>query len=69
MKIESTEPLQVWIDEQPFQSETEFETKLEPGRHAIILRVEVSAQSDPELRVQFHRPAESTAQFEVVGGA
>ncbi len=69
VKIESTEPVQVWIDEQPVQSETEFETKLEPGKHAIILRVEVSSQSDPELRVQFHRPAESTAQFEVVGGA
>ncbi len=69
VKVESTEPVQTWVDAQSFLSERDFTVTLEPGRHAIILRVETSSQPKPEIRVQFSRPEGSPAQFEVVGGA
>lgn len=69
VKIESSEPAQTWVDAQPFLSEREFEVTLQPGRHAVLLRVETSSQPNPEIRVQFTRPEGSAVQFEVVGGA
>ncbi len=66
--IESGAPTQVWIDAQPFLEQREFDVKLEPGRHAVILRVEASPSSEPELRVRVTKPEGSTAQLEVVGG-
>ncbi len=69
VKVESTEPVQTWVDAQPFLSERQFKVTLEPGRHAIILRVETSSHPNPEIRVQFTRPEGSPVQFEVVGGA
>ncbi len=67
-KISSTETFQAWIDAEAFESKTELETSLEPGRHAITLRVEVSGRESPDLKVEVQKPAGSTAQFEVVGG-
>jgi len=69
VEVESTEPVQVWIDAQPLLSEKRFEVPLEPGRHAVLLRVELSGQSSPWIRIRFNKPAQSPAQFEVVGGA
>ncbi len=68
VKIESTSPTQTWIDAQPFLDNKEFEATLEPGRHMLFLRVEPNGASPGELRVQFTKPGDSTAQFEVVGG-
>lgn len=69
VKISSTEPCQAWLDSTAFGIQKEFETTLEPGRHQVILRVEVSTNEAPELKVEFSRPEGSTAQFEVVGGS
>jgi putative heme-binding domain-containing protein len=69
VKIDTTQPTQVWIDAQPYLDQKEFTTTLEPGRHAILLRVERTSETAPELRVQFTKPTDSKAQFEVVGGA
>jgi hypothetical protein len=66
--VECTEPFQAWVDGQPVAGPSPFETSLEPGRHFVILRVEISNRTNPELRVKLARPAGSTAQFEVVGG-
>jgi putative heme-binding domain-containing protein len=69
VKIESTAPTQTWVDAQPFLAEKEFTVTLEPGRHALYLRVEPTSGSAAErLRVQFSKPADSAVQFEVVGG-
>ncbi len=68
-KISSTESFQAWIDAEAFESKTDLEATLEPGRHTITLRVEVSDRESPELKVEPTKPEGSTVQFEVVGGA
>jgi len=67
-KISSTETFQAWIDSEAFESKSDIETSLEPGRHTITLRVEVSGREFPELKIEVQKPSGSTAQYEVVGG-
>jgi hypothetical protein len=67
--IETAVPFQAWIDGQPTTPGKTVEAALEPGRHALILRLEIPAEGEPELRVEIRRPEGSTVQFEVVGGA
>ncbi|MGE0605957.1 MAG: hypothetical protein AB7O62_02445 [Pirellulales bacterium] len=67
--VASTEPTLVWIDGQPQLAQPRFELPLQPGRHKITLRVEISDRPSPELSVELSKPAESTVQFDVVGGA
>jgi putative heme-binding domain-containing protein len=66
--VESSAPAQVWIDAQPFVDKSEFETKVDAGRHQIIVRVDAT-HDDAEVRVRVTKPAEDGAQFEVIGGA
>lgn len=68
-KISSTESFQAWLDAEAFESKTDLEATLEPGRHTITLRVEISDRESPELKVEASKPEGSTVQFEVVGGA
>ena len=66
--LENTERYQAWIDTEPAPSMSDFEMTLQPGRHALILRVEISNRPNPELRAAISHPAGSTARFEVIGG-
>lgn len=68
-RVSTTESFQVWLDDQPHQSSTSFEANLPPGRHKITLRIVLSDRESPELKVEVSKPDDSTAQFEVVGGA
>lgn len=67
--LKSSEKFQVWLDDQPMDSQTQFEAQLEPGRHRITIRIEPSVNASPELKVDISRGQDSNAQFEVVGGA
>ncbi len=67
--IASTEKYQVWLDDQPSESMTHIEADLQVGVHKITFRIEVGDQDSPTLKVDVSKPANSTAQFEVVGGA
>ena len=67
--LTSSEKFQVWLDDQPMDSKTQFEAQLEPGRHRVTLRIEPSVNESPELKVEISRGQDSAAQFEVVGGA
>ncbi len=69
VQVHSTEPAQVWIDAEAFESQRQFEVSLEPGRHQVIVRVEISDHPAPELKIELTRPSGSSAQFEVVGGS
>ena len=69
LHVSSTETFQAWIDAEAFDSKTDIEATLEPGRHTITLRVEVSDREVPELKIDVQKPEGSTVQFEVVGGA
>ena len=66
--LENTEHYQAWIDTEPAPSTSDFEVTLQPGRHALILRVEISNRPNPELRAAISHPAGSTARFEIIGG-
>lgn len=66
--LENTEHYQAWIDTEPVPSTPDFEMTLQPGRHALILRVEISNRPNPELRAAITHPAGSTARFEIIGG-
>jgi hypothetical protein len=68
-EIDTAVPFQAWIDGQPASPGKTVEATLEPGRHALILRLEIPAEGEPELRVEVRRPEGSTVQFEVVGGS
>jgi putative heme-binding domain-containing protein len=68
VQIESTEPYQAWIDAQPAPAQASFEVGLEPGRHTLLLRIEISDRGAPEVRVQVTHPQGSTARVEIVGG-
>lgn len=68
-KIASSEIFQAWVDAEAFESKTDIEATLEPGRHTITLRVEISDRESPALKVELTKPEGSTVQFEVVGGA
>jgi putative heme-binding domain-containing protein len=66
--LENTEHYQAWIDTEPAPSTSDFEVTLQSGRHALILRVEISNRPNPELRATISHPAGSTARFEIIGG-
>lgn len=68
-QVASTETVQTWVDAEPFDTRRQFELALQPGRHTITVRVEVSAREAPELKVELTKPEGSTVQFEVVGGS
>ena len=68
-QLTSSEKYQVWLNDQPMDSRTQFEANLEVGRHTVTLRVEVSDRDTPELKVEISRAQDSSAQFEIIGGA
>jgi hypothetical protein len=67
-QIDNTERYQAWVDAQPAPAQPKFEMGLEPGRHTLTLRIEISDSESPELRVQINHPQGSTARVEIVGG-
>ena len=69
MHVHTTEQAQVWVDAEAFESQQQFEVSLEPGRHQVIVRVEVSDRPAPELKIELIRPSGSPAQFEIIGGS
>ena len=66
--IDCTENYQAWVDAQPAPAKSNFEVGLEPGRHFLVLRVEISDRTVPELRVQVGHPQGSTARVEIING-
>ena len=68
-ELKTAEKFQAWLDDQPMASKTQFEASLQPGRHKLTLRLEVGNAENPELKVEVSKSPDSTAQFEVVGGA
>ena len=68
MQLETTERYQAWVDTEPMPPTPDFEVTLQPGRHALILRLEISNRPNPELRAAMSHPAGSTARFEIIGG-
>ncbi|MBS0203936.1 MAG: HEAT repeat domain-containing protein [Planctomycetes bacterium] len=66
--VDSTESVQAWFDSNVIDAKKNSEVELTPGRHQITLRVEVSLRDQPQLRVEFKTPPDSSANYEVIGG-
>lgn len=66
--LETTEKTQVWVDAQPFDEARDFALTLDPGTHAVILRVELSDHPQPLLKLEVNTPADSSAKYDLVGG-
>lgn len=69
VKITSSVPVHSWVDAEAFETQTQYSVPLTAGRHAVYLRVPVTPEGNPELKVEFSAPETSSAKFEVVGGA
>lgn len=66
--VRTTGPSRVWIDDQPFEQQREFESELSVGRHVVTVRVELSDPRSTTVRVECVRPETGGAAFAVVGG-
>jgi putative heme-binding domain-containing protein len=70
VRVHTTETAQVWFDEHAFDTQKQFELSVTPGRHQILVRVEISDRPAPELKIELPRPATTlAAQFEILGGS
>ena len=68
-QVRSTEPWQIWLNDQPQTNSADFEAMLATGRHKLTGRIELSDRLNPELQVDVVRPADSQVQFEVGSGS
>lgn len=68
IEVSSTEPVQVWLDAEPFETTSRIERELPAGKHSFTFRVQVGTAPQPELKVELTRPAGSAAQFVPIGG-
>jgi putative heme-binding domain-containing protein len=66
--VTTPEKFQTWLDDQPMENRQQFSASLTAGRHKLTLRVELGANAGSDLQVEVIKPADSDAQFEVVGG-
>lgn len=71
-EVEHDGPFAIWVDDEPFGSQAQFDTAMEPGRHSVTLRVKAASQpgsqAAKELRLTLVKPSGSQAQFTVVDG-
>ncbi len=67
-KLATNAVSQLWLDDQAFDSQQSFSSKLPSGRHALTLRIEIADQAAPEVMLEIVKPGDSSVQFEIVGG-
>jgi putative heme-binding domain-containing protein len=65
-RLGSAEGVSAWVDGREKEGST-FAAELEPGVHALTLRVDTAARKAP-LKIEVVKPAGSSAEFTVVGG-
>lgn len=63
--VNSTEPVQAWLDVNAFNPQQKFTAELDKGPHTLTLRVALTERDEPELRAEFFQPAGSKARFAV----
>ena len=68
IRLESSQPLQAWIDATPIEVKEETPVKLAAGRHKLIVRVAPAKAEKPMLRASVLKPAGSAAQIDIVAG-
>jgi putative membrane-bound dehydrogenase-like protein len=68
VRVESSDTVTFWIDEDPFEGQSRAVVSLTPGRHRITVRMPAGNGAAPFLRVELHKPADSPVNFELVTG-
>jgi hypothetical protein len=68
ISIQAGPKIQAWVDSQAITSEGGGVVTVESGRHAIIIRAPIVDDPEAMLKVQLLRPAEGSAQYEIVTG-
>ncbi|TWT29498.1 HEAT repeat domain-containing protein [Blastopirellula retiformator] len=67
--LNETAGVRVWIGDDALPEGAPEAVELEPGKHAIYLRIDPAKFSADLLRAKVERPADSHAEYTVVGGA
>jgi hypothetical protein len=59
----------VWIDSEELpRGAAESVLGLEPGRHKVTLRVDITTPAEPMVHLELFKPQGSTCEFSVVDG-
>lgn len=67
VEIDSSAPAHIWIDAEPFETQTKIERELSAGKHTITLRL-VNADSGGTLKADVRKAEASPAQLVIVNG-
>jgi putative heme-binding domain-containing protein len=65
IRVEASEPVTFWVDEEPFEGQSKALVSLTPGRHRITVRLAASSAANSTLRVELVKPADSAINFEM----
>jgi len=68
LQINSTAAASVWYDDVALPNDSQAAIELTKGVHRVTLRLHVGDRSGSTLKVAVVKPADSKAQFDVVGG-
>ncbi len=68
VRVEATEPVVFWVDEDPFEGQTTATVPLSAGRHRLTVRVPAGSTQGATLRVELRKPADSLVNFEMLTG-
>ena len=67
--MNQTTGVHVWLTDDEFRGEDTISTTLVPGRHKIYFRLDARQLGGDTFRAVVTKPADSSAQYTVVGGA
>lgn len=70
LDIMSPVPVHLWVDAEPFEKPQKLTFPLAAGRHKLTLRLDLAGglPADASLNVELKKTAQSSLQFDVVGG-
>jgi putative heme-binding domain-containing protein len=66
--LDSAEGVTAWVEDDEVGSQSQFIRHLEPGRHRVVLRIDLRERSDPGVTLEARRPSGSSAEVVVVDG-
>ena len=68
IRLNSIDGVTLWVDGEQCDLAAGSLGELARGEHQLVFRVDTTARTPAELRVELLRPEKSTAEFTVVGG-
>lgn len=68
VKLNAADGVNIWIDDGSVPAKANFTTELEPGRHALTLRINLEKRMQPSIKLELEPLPGSEAEFSVVDG-